>query len=70
MSAPKPNRIRFSLLVFAFVYPLVTLLFYGLGPLTEDWPGWQRTLVMVPVIVLSMVFVIIPSIYKYFGRWL
>lgn len=70
MSAPRPNRIRFSLFVFIFVYPLVTGVIYALAPLTTDWSVWQRTLVMVPIIVVAMVFVIIPSIYKHLGRWL
>jgi antibiotic biosynthesis monooxygenase (ABM) superfamily enzyme len=70
-SAPKrPNRIRFSFFVFLGVYPLVTALVYGLAPLTSDWQIWQRNLVMVPMIVLSMVFVIIPRIHRHCHRWL
>ncbi|WP_238379768.1 hypothetical protein [Celeribacter ethanolicus] len=70
-SAPKrPNRIRFSFFVFLGVYPLVTALIYGLAPLTSEWQIWQRNLVMVPMIVLSMVFVIIPRIHRHCHRWL
>ncbi|SFK04618.1 hypothetical protein [Celeribacter neptunius] len=66
----RPNRLRLSLFVFLGVYPLVTALIYALAPLTLDWQVWQRNLVMVPMIVLSMVFVIIPAIHKHCHRWL
>ncbi|WP_244906101.1 hypothetical protein [Celeribacter ethanolicus] len=70
-AAPKrPNRIRFSFFVFLGVYPLVTALIYALAPLTSEWQIWQRNLVMVPMIVLSMVFVIIPRIHRHCHRWL
>ncbi len=57
-----PNRIRLALLVFVFVYPLVTAVMYGIFPLTTHWAIWQRTLVMAPIIVVMMVFVIVPFI--------
>ena len=66
----KPSRLRFSLFVFLGVYPLVTILIYALAPVTSDWQIWQRNLVMVPIIVLSMVFFIIPRIHRHCGRWL
>jgi antibiotic biosynthesis monooxygenase (ABM) superfamily enzyme len=66
----KPSRVRFSLFVFCFVYPLVTALLYILAPLTAGWSLWQRNLVMVPLIVVAMVYVIIPFIQKRMGRWL
>jgi antibiotic biosynthesis monooxygenase (ABM) superfamily enzyme len=52
------------------VYPLVTGLIYALTPLTIDWQIWQRNLVMVPIIVISMIWVIIPRIHRHFARWL
>lgn len=66
----RPSRIRFALFVFCGVYPLVTGLLYGLVPLTEGWPVWQRNLIMVPIIVASMVYVIIPQIQRRCARWL
>lgn len=57
-----PRRHRFALLIFLFVYPLVTAIMYFVMPMTPDWPIWLRTLVMVPIIVVSMVFAIIPFI--------
>lgn len=57
-----PSRIRFALLVFAFVYPLVTLGLMVLMPLTPGWPLPLRTLALVPVIVVAMVWGVIPLI--------
>ncbi|MBY6091901.1 hypothetical protein ACX9MO_12175 [Pseudooceanicola sp. 502str34] len=73
MSSPTgkaPSRIRLSLFVFLVVYPLVTTLLYVAGPLTPDWQMWQRTLIIVPMVVLSMVYVIIPRIHRHCHRWL
>jgi antibiotic biosynthesis monooxygenase (ABM) superfamily enzyme len=57
---------RFALLVFSGVYPLVTLLLYAISPLTADWALWQRTLVLVPLVVVSMVWGLIPFLYRRF----
>ncbi|NIY78036.1 hypothetical protein HCZ23_00930 [Celeribacter sp. HF31] len=61
---------RFSVFVFLGVYPLVTALIYALAPFTAEWQIWERNLVMVPMIVGSMVFFIIPAIHKHCHRWL
>ncbi|MDK3019521.1 hypothetical protein [Pseudodonghicola flavimaris] len=66
----KPSRLRFALFVFCGVYPLVTLLLYLLMPLTQGWAIWERNLVMVPIIVASMVYVIIPQIQRRCARWM
>jgi antibiotic biosynthesis monooxygenase (ABM) superfamily enzyme len=60
------SRPRFALLVFSGVYPLVTLLLYAISPLTADWALWQRTLVLVPLVVVSMVWGLIPFLYRRF----
>lgn len=66
----QPSRLRFAAFVFCGVYPLVTGLLYALVPLTEGWAVWQRNLVMVPIIVASMVYFIIPQIQRRCARWL
>ncbi|SNZ19849.1 hypothetical protein [Cohaesibacter gelatinilyticus] len=66
----KPSRIRFALLIFCFVYPMVTILLYGLVVMTPDWALWQRSLVLVPIIIVMMVFVIVPIIQRYMNRWI
>ena len=50
-----PSKVRFALLVFCGVYPLVTLGLGVLGPLTATWPLPLKTLVLVPIIVVAMV---------------
>lgn len=66
-SLPRPSRLRLSALMFLAVYPFVTCLLYVLMPLTEGWPIWERTLVLVPIMVISIVYVIAPTIQARFG---
>lgn len=68
--ARRPSRLRFALFVFLGVYPLVTLGLTVLLPLTPGWPLPLRTLVLVPVIVASMVWGIIPFIQTRLKSWL
>lgn len=65
-----PSRLRFALFVFLAVYPLVTAGLMVLLPLTPDWPLPLRTLVLVPIIVGSMVWGIIPFIQTRLRKWL
>lgn len=63
-------RTRMALLVLVAVYPLVTGLIYIIFPLTDGWQAWQRTLVLVPVMVVSLVYAVIPAIQRRFGRFI
>ena len=63
-------RSRMALLVFLAVYPLVTGLIYIIFPLTDGWQAWQRTLILVPIMVVSLVYVVIPAIQRRFGRFI
>ena len=65
-----PSRARLFFFAFLGVYPLVTVLFYLVAPLTLEWAIWQRNLLLVPVVVAAMVWVIIPRIHRHLGRWL
>lgn len=65
-----PSRLRFAFFVFLFVYPLVTVGLLVLIPLTPGWPIPARTGVLVPIIVGSMVWGIIPFIQTRLRRWL
>ena len=65
-----PSRLRFAFFVFLGVYPLVTAAIYLLAPLTTGWQVWQRNLVMVPIIVVAMVWLIIPTIQRRLSRFL
>ncbi len=54
-----------TIVMIAFVYPIVTLLLYAMGPLTVDWAVWHRTLVLTPITVTLIVFVVAPLVAKH-----
>ncbi|KKB10938.1 hypothetical protein VE25_15500 [Devosia geojensis] len=64
------SRLRLALLLVLGVYPLITLYLYAIFPLTDGWQLWQRTLVLVPLMVLSIVFGLMPFIQKRFGGFI
>ena len=55
---PNPSKVRMAALMVVAVYPIITLYLYLLMPLTDGWALWQRTLVLVPLMVGSIVFVV------------
>jgi antibiotic biosynthesis monooxygenase (ABM) superfamily enzyme len=63
-------RFRLALVLAGFVYPVITAYLYVLGPLTPGWQMWQRTIVLVPMMVLTIVFGLIPMINRFFGRFI
>lgn len=69
-AATRFSRPRFALLVLAGAYPLITGILYVVLPLTEDWPIWQRTLVVAPVVVAIMIRGLIPGVQKAFARFI
>ncbi|AKR57183.1 hypothetical protein XM25_15590 [Devosia sp. H5989] len=64
---PNPSKLRLALVMVLAVYPLITALLYVVMPLTENWTTWQRTLVIAPIMVSSIVFVVAPAIQKHLG---
>lgn len=64
------SRPRFALLVMLGVYPLITALLYLVFPLTAGWSIWQRTLVIVPMMVVVMVWGLLPTVQRLFRRFL
>jgi antibiotic biosynthesis monooxygenase (ABM) superfamily enzyme len=65
-NAPILSRPRFALIVGLGVYPLITGLLYAVVPLTEGWTVWQRTLVIVPIMVTAMIWGLIPAVHRHF----
>ena len=63
-------RIRLALVLAGFVYPVITAYLYALGPLTPGWQMWQRTFVLVPMMVVTIVFGLTPMINRYFGHFI
>lgn len=64
---PVPSKFRLAVIMLVAVYPFVTALLYIVLPLTESWPLWQRTLVIAPVMVFSIIYGIAPAIQRHFG---
>ncbi|MEX4008840.1 hypothetical protein [Neoaquamicrobium sediminum] len=64
------SRPRFAVLVALGVYPLITGLLYLIFPLTDGWLLWQRTLLIVPIMVTTMVWGLIPGVQKHFRGFL
>lgn len=49
------------------VYPFITVYILVIFPFTEGWALWQRTLLLVPIMVLTMVYLIVPLLQKHLG---
>ncbi|MCW5713611.1 MAG: hypothetical protein KIT43_03735 [Bauldia sp.] len=64
---PNPSKVRLAALMLVAVYPLITTLLYVILPLTEGWPTWARTLILAPLMVVSIVFFIAPRVQRHFG---
>ncbi|GEO85357.1 MULTISPECIES: hypothetical protein [Alphaproteobacteria] len=62
-----PSRFRLSILMLAAIYPFVTAILYILMPLTDGWPIWQRTAILAPLMVFSIVYGIAPMIQQRFA---
>ena len=62
-----PIRWRLALLTGLAVYPAITAYLYIIFPLTDGWALWQRTALLVPLMVLTIVYLIAPRIQRHFG---
>jgi antibiotic biosynthesis monooxygenase (ABM) superfamily enzyme len=65
-----PIRWRLALLTLIAVYPVITVYLYALLPMTDGWETWQRTLVLAPLMIVSIVYGIAPLLQKHFGWFL
>lgn len=71
MEQPQPpKKWKFALLIWCFIYPLITLLSIFLLPLLSDLVAPLKTLCMTLILVPLMAFVYIPFINKRFFVWL
>jgi antibiotic biosynthesis monooxygenase (ABM) superfamily enzyme len=60
----KLARARFAAALTVGAYPVITGLLYGLAPVINDWPTWQKTLAVVPLMVPAMVWGVIPLVNR------
>ena len=71
-SAPirRLSKPHLALAMLLPVYPLITVLLYVVMPLTEGWAIWQRTLLIAPVMIASIVFFVAPMVQKHFAGFI
>ncbi|WP_299401841.1 hypothetical protein [uncultured Roseobacter sp.] len=61
--------VRRAVLLWAAVFPLITLVLALTGPVIRDWPLIARTLVLTLIVVPLLSFLIMPRLMARFGRW-
>ncbi len=66
----QPKKWKFAILVWCFIYPIITLLSETLNPLMNDYPVPLRTFITSIILVPLMAFFYIPFINKRFCKWL
>lgn len=66
----KLSKLHLALAMLVPIYPLITTILYIVLPLTENWTIWQRTAVIAPVMVFSIVFVVSPFVQKRFANFI
>src|SRR5690606_33246853 len=66
----RPIRWRQALLTALAVYPFITVYIMLIFPLTEGWAIWQRTALLVPIMVVTIVYGIAPQLQKRFGGFI
>ncbi len=71
MNAPSaPKKWKFALLVWCFIYPVITILSMTVLPLLSGLIPPLRTLIMSLILVPLMAYFYIPYINKRFFVWL
>ena len=65
-----PKKWKFALLVWCFIYPIITLLSMTLLPMMNGIAAPLRTLIMSLILVPLMAWFYIPYINKRFFVWL
>jgi antibiotic biosynthesis monooxygenase (ABM) superfamily enzyme len=66
-----PKKWKMAILIWVAIYPTITLIFALFGKyLMQINPLPLRTLAITLIIVPLMVFVLLPTLQKLFGKWL
>lgn len=66
---PTPKKWKLMLLTWAFVYPVINLLFYFLFPYIQHLPQLIKTLILT-LILIPLMGVSIPKIHQRFWNWI
>jgi antibiotic biosynthesis monooxygenase (ABM) superfamily enzyme len=65
-----PPRHKMALLTWAGAWAMITLILFALGPAMATWPLALRTLVISVLMVLTLTWVVIPTLTRVFAGWL
>ena len=69
-NVPPPKKWKFALLVWCFIYPMITLLSIFLMPHLQNLVPPMRTLIVSLILVPLMAYFYIPFVNKRFFKWL
>ncbi|MFL5870347.1 MAG: hypothetical protein ACJ75R_04645 [Solirubrobacterales bacterium] len=65
-----PPRHKMALLTWVGAWAMITLILRVLGPAMVTWPLALRTLVISVLMVLTLTWVVIPTLTRVFAGWL
>jgi antibiotic biosynthesis monooxygenase (ABM) superfamily enzyme len=68
--SPAPPRYKLALLTWAGAYAVITTILAMLGPLMATWPLMLKTLLLSVLMVLTLTWIVIPSLTRLFRGWL
>jgi uncharacterized protein len=68
--APAPPRYKLAVLTWAGAYTVITAILGLLGPFMATWPLPLRTLLLSVLMVLTLTWLVIPSLTRLFRGWL
>jgi antibiotic biosynthesis monooxygenase (ABM) superfamily enzyme len=68
--APAPPRYKLALLTWAGAYAVITTILAVLGPVMATWPLPLQTLLVSVLMVVSLTWVVIPTLTRLFRGWL
>jgi antibiotic biosynthesis monooxygenase (ABM) superfamily enzyme len=66
----RPPRYKLALLTWVGAYTVITVILAVLGPAMATWPLVLKTLLLSVLMVLSLTWVVIPSLTRLFRGWL
>ena len=70
LRAPAPPRHKLALLTWAGAYAVITAILGLLGPSMATWPLPLRTLLISVLMVVTLTWLVIPSLSRLFRGWL
>jgi antibiotic biosynthesis monooxygenase (ABM) superfamily enzyme len=67
---PAPPRYKMAVVTWLAVFPLISAIFFVLGPVLNALPTLLRTLVLTLIMVTTMTYVVMPRMTRLFSFWL